>query len=502
MVAVIVNRLGVVGVMLECDALAVLVVRLAGDAPAAAGGGGLCWYPWHAAHDAGRDSLSVRGRPHEASPYKQLPAVERAGYFTAHIRRVLFPQPPSSSAAGSSAERWLCCPSGLWLDVGWEKERTRRARVELLERLAVPFAPASSIGLIHLALECDGSPDPTATLKWASDLRKAFTDAGRPRFTLLDEAREQRLDARRPLKDLVERLFGDPHEEMERRLYTMILAKEPALHARGSAEHETSCSGWRRALARGSRRTEEGVEAELRDPHKAAAQSTTLGHVDAVVLGRAAAFTAPAKAFDGQYARNFRSYWSESLLFALIQHERLEQLAGDLAELGFDPSTASLDRLYDEWLAFRNMLWWSQLSTTTEIPQILVELLRAENGTERLFCDLEADFATYTARRRWRMEDEQARALANLQIYGAAVAVIGSLATIAALLHPTGGLLATVVCLIILAGLTGALFVRRRLLPHPASGSLPTIPSGQPERPMIDGTPADPPARKPTSTPG
>jgi hypothetical protein len=458
------------GVMLECDALAILVVRLAGDAPAA---GGLCWHPWHAAYDAGTNSLGVRDRPHESSPYKQLPMGERYGYFAAHIRRVLFPQSPSHSTAGPSTERWLCCPTSLSLDVGWEKERTRRARIELLERLSIPLAPASSIGLIHLALDSDGSSDPTATLKWANDLRKPFVDTGRPRFTLVDEADEQRLATRRPLKDLVERLFGDPHEEMERRLYTMILAKEPARLAARPGEQETMSSGWRRALARGSRRTEEGVEAELRDPRKAAAQSTALGHVDAVVLGRAAAFTAPAKAFDGQYARNFRSYWSESLLFALIQHERLEQLAGQLAELGFDPSTASLDRLYDEWLAFRNMLWWSQLSTTTEIPQILVELLRVENGTERLFGDLEADFATYTARRRWRLEDEQTRALANLQIYGAAAAVIGSLATIAALLHPTGGLLTVAVCLIILAGLTGALFVRRRLLPHP-----PSVPGG------------------------
>jgi hypothetical protein len=63
------------------------------------------------------------------------------------------------------------------------------------------------------------------------------------------------------------------------------------------------------------------------------------------------------------------------------------------------------------------------------------------------------------------MEDEQARALANLQIYGAAVAVTGALATIAALVDPGGLLLALAVCLVILAGIAAGTFVRTRL-PH------------------------------------
>jgi hypothetical protein len=210
------------------------------------------------------------------------------------------------------------------------------------------------------------------------------------------------------------------------------------------------------------------MKAEQRDPQKAAAKRASLGQVEVVVLGSSPAFTAPNNALDGVYARSFRSYWSESLVFALLQHDRLEYFAARLAELGFDPSTESLDHLYDEWLAFRNVFWWSQLSTTTDVPQTLVELLRAEYGTERLFSDLEADFATYTARRRWRMEDDQSRALANLQIYGAAVAVIGSLATIATLLHPNGILVAVAVFIIIAAGVFAALFVRRRLPPHPA----------------------------------
>lgn len=119
-----------------------------------------------------------------------------------------------------------------------------------------------------------------------------------------------------------------------------------------------------------------------------------------------------------------------------------------------------------EWLAFRNVLWWSQIAMTTDVPQTLLNLLRAEYGTGRLFSDLEGDFATYTARRRWRVVGEQARALANLQIYGAIVAVIGSLATIAALARPTHILLALTVIVIILLGAAAGAFVRSRLLLH------------------------------------
>jgi hypothetical protein len=339
----------------------------------------------------------------------------------------------------------------------------------LLERLLVPITPSRSIGLIHLSLQADSSPDPAGTLKWASDLRHTFTQAGRPIFTLAGELGDRTLNGRRPYKALIIELFGDPHEEMERRVYTIFFASQPASPAQGDAER--NLTRWSYALARGARRIPDDGNAEHRDQHDGAEQRASLGRVDVVTLGRSTAFTVPSKALTGVDAKNFRSYWSESLIFALLQHDRLEYLAGRLAELGFDPSTESLDRLYDDWLAFRNVFWWSQLSTTTDVPQTLVTLLRAEFGTERLFSDLETDFATYTARRRWRMEDEQTRALANLQIYGAAVAVIGSLGTIAALLHPTHTLLAITVCVIIAAGIAASLFVRKRLPTSPTTSS-------------------------------
>jgi hypothetical protein len=442
---------------LECDALATLVVRLEAEAPTS---GQLRWHRWHEAHDAGTHSLQGGSRSQDSAHHKQLPAPDRTSYFVPHVQRLLFPPP------GSRSERWLCCPTDLSLDIGWDD--MRRAKVELLERLSIPLAPSHSIGLIHLSLDADPSQEPTGTLKWASDLRKTFPRVGKPRFVLNGELGERILDSRRPYKALVTELFGDPHDEVERHLYTIFFAKEPVIPPE-TGDSDQYLAGWRRALASSFSRTEHGIQAEQRNPQNAAAQRASLGAVEVVVLGRSAAFTAPDRILDRSYARSFRSYWSESLVFALLQHDRLEHLAGRLAELGFDPSTDSLDHLYDEWIAFRNMFWWSQLSTTTDIPQTLVKLLRAEDGTERLFSDLESDFATYTARRRWRLEDDQTRALANLQIYGAAVAVIGSLATIAALLHPTHTILVVVVCTVVIAGIAAGLFVRTRLPDRPTN---------------------------------
>ncbi len=284
------------------------------------------------------------------------------------------------------------------------------------------------------------------------------------RSRLIDGESERALDTRAPHLHLATELFGDPHAEVERRFYTFLFAKEPdELPSPSDANRETELAGWRQALLRGISSIEGGRQAEQRDSEEAAPQRAHLGQIEVLVRGRSAVFVAASQILDGARAKNFRSYWSECLLFALLQHDQLEYLAGQLAELGFDPSAEALDHLYDEWLAFRNVFWWSQLSATTYVPQTLVGLVRAELGTQHLFSDLEADFATYTARRRWRMEDDQARALANLQTYGAAVAVIGSLATIAALLNLTGILLAVSVFVIIASGIVAALFVRRRL---------------------------------------
>jgi hypothetical protein len=396
-------------------AYAVLVVRLDGEAPSESA---LAWRRWYDVSDAAEDGFDAQAwrRPDQNSPHKQLPTENRLPYFTPNVQQLLFPRDPSSTTSGSHPTRWLCCPSDLWLDIGHERENCRRARIDLLERLLVPLAPLRSIGLIHLTLLSASNEDSEATLRWSNDLRQMFPQAAGPRFFLDGDLGEHSLQPR-PYQALVKALFGDPHKDLERRLYSMIFAKEPSVPADALSENDVYLAGWRRALARGSRHAKDGERAEQRDPQKSAAQRASLGTVDAMVLGRGAAFTTPEQYFNGSYARSFRSYWSESLVFTLLQHERLEYFAARLAELGLDPSTESLDDLHMEWLAFRNVLWWSQIAMTTDVPQTLLNLLRAEYGTERLFSDLEGDFATYTAQRRWRVEGEQTRALANLQIY-------------------------------------------------------------------------------------
>ena len=265
--------------VLESDALAVLIVRLGAEVPSS---GELRWHRWHEVYGASEHGLQSGSRPQDSSPHKQLPTPDRSSYFTPHVQRLLFPLPRPSSTVVTNSERWLCCPTDLSLDIGWNRDNPRRARIDLLERLSIPLAPSYSVGLIHLSLQADAERNEASTLQWGSDLRKTFTQSGRPHFTLTRESREQALDGRRPLRALVIELFGDPHVEMERNLYTIFFAKEPVELPAGGVDRETYVAGWRRALARGSRHTEEGIQAEQRDPQKAAAQHANIGAIDAV----------------------------------------------------------------------------------------------------------------------------------------------------------------------------------------------------------------------------
>jgi hypothetical protein len=450
--------------LVAVDALACLVVRLADHAP---GDARLQWHRWHEAGGQPKHGLSadtVR-RPQQAPPHKKLPTGEWP-YYSAHVEGLLFPQEPVASTAHGRADRWLCCPDELRLGLGRSESGVRWARIDLLERLTLPIVSSRSVGLIHLSLASDANfRDDEATLRWAVDLRTAFrsSEVARPQFLLAGELGDLPLRGTRPLRSLVEALFGDPADDLERRLYTILLAAEPRLAPTDDADAETYLRGWRRALARRSNVVAEGLEAERADPEKARRQTLPVGPFTGMVLGRSTALSGPARRLNGAAARNFRSYWSESVVFALLQHDRLELIAERLAALGFDPSSPSLDDLYDEWLAFRNVLWWSQLSTSSDVPQALVRLIRAELGTERLFDDLDGDFSAYTERRRRRLDDAQSRALSNLQVYGAGVATIGTVAAALALVGAEGIVLAGLIGLMIAAGVAASLVVRRQL---------------------------------------
>jgi hypothetical protein len=128
--------------------------------------------------------------------------------------------------------------------------------------------------------------------------------------------------------------------------------------------------------------------------------------------------------------RNVRSYWAETVLFALIQHAYIETYAIELSGLGGKPLGPAIDDLFERWLAFRNILWWQHPSFTTPVPRRILRRAQSELKTEPLYDDLATGFATYVDARRHRAENAESRALRALQIYGAAFAVVSTFAAV------------------------------------------------------------------------
>jgi hypothetical protein len=163
---------------------------------------------------------------------------------------------------------------------------------------------------------------------------------------------------------------------------------------------------------------------------------------------------------------NLRSYWGESLLLAVVQQELLEAFGERLAALGHDPTAPAVGELFGEWLTFRNVLWWSSPSVAATPPRELVAHYRAALGSDELFAELDGDFDRYVTESRRRSDEVQAHALDNLQVYGAGIAVIGSLATLVAFVVGTDGnplALTGAAIAIVACGLLAALSVARRL---------------------------------------
>jgi hypothetical protein len=77
-----------------------------------------------------------------------------------------------------------------------------------------------------------------------------------------------------------------------------------------------------------------------------------------------------------------------------------------------------------------NVLWWRELSYTTDVPGRIVERVHQELNTMSLFHELERAFATYVEARRRQSEDAERAALRGLQVYGAGFAVVSAAAAV------------------------------------------------------------------------
>jgi len=427
----------------DCDALGLLVVRLDSDTPPK---GELCWHRWDRAIGAQEHGLpadiGIGSNSTSKAPFKRMPKEGGWGYFNSHVERVLFP-PASETGA-----RWLCCPDEVFVEFA-EKAGgpRRRAQIDLLERVTSPIDGGSTLGLIHLTLCPANDPKAPTTLRWARAITSLFRQPyERFELNLLRKGERFDLAVRNPIRELVEDLFGDPNPELERSLYTVLMARCPPECE--DVQHERD---WRRALAK---RRNKAAPPRPDESERETRQTIQLAGATGLLLGRSAAFTL-REPIDGEYARNLRSYWAESIVFSLMQQNGLEEFQRRLAAIG-DPLNPAVQPLRRDWLRFRNLLWWSQLSDSREIPQQILARVRNELGTERFFTDLEGDLATYS-------EQQQAAALANLQIYGAPFVVFGTLITAIGLFDVTKRLLAVLIVASFLTAIFAMLFVRAKL---------------------------------------
>lgn len=418
-------------VPIGAEALAVLVVPLQSTRVEQ---DYLRWHPWDGAYGEPCGLDSDRRYAHEESPFKRYPGSEWP-YFSPHVERLLFPR------EAGSGERWICAPEDLYLGASWKRDDPKHwARIDLLECLSVPDDEDFAFGLLHLSLEpSEDPPEPDHPLWWTWAIQSCFRRSPFqcPHFELWHDETGTELKGKRPIRELVERTLGTPRSDLERRLFTAIMVPCPL--GRTDAESQAE---WRLAMANGRSKVMPDGDAPL-DPGEEMEQTAAAGKGPALVLGDCTVLTQVGP-LTREDARNFRSYWSESLLVGLLQQESLERFQDRLAKLG-SPVKPDIEPLYHAWLDFRNRVWWSQLATSSSIPQELLFRLRNVRGTDRLFTDLEGDLATYSAQRRIVVEDQQAAALVNLQVAGAAVVVLGPLLGIIALTGARGLSLAILV---------------------------------------------------------
>ena len=376
------------------------------------------WADWQRS----REVLGERAfaEPHTEAPFKRYPGSEHRRYFAAHVERVLFP--PADAASG---RRSIRLPDQALL-LGAEDRPEFTLAIDLLEIVCVGLAPHHTYGLIHLSAADELEPD--AVVRCASALGERYrrSDVDRPFLAIAGPEAREPLEGNWTLRALASALFGAAHPFAGDRSMICSIARVPDALPAGAVDL------WRRALGQGD--SLEEAEAKLaRNPDRDERRRVELGEVTGVIFGRAAVFTHGGDS--RSYLRNVRSYWCEALLFAHIQHSYLEVYADRLAELGADPLGTDVAALFEDWLAFRNTLWWSHLSPVTDVPQKLLPRARAELGTQALFDELEQSFATYVEQRQRRSEDRLANALAALQVYGAVFAAVG---TVAAALQVVG----------------------------------------------------------------
>ena len=350
-----------------------------------------------------------------AQPFKRYPGGDP--YFAEYVQHVLFPPHP----AVGTAERRIHRPLSTRLILGRAVPGEWELDVDLVECLTVGLPPSRSYGLVHLSTSAALTTDEILACAWI--LQRRYNPPAHPEIhlELRRGADSFPMRAAWPLAALARHLFGSAHPEASHRAWIGAIALTPDDVNVGDEP------ALRRALALGNQALGYSRRAVARDPEGTRERTLFLAAQEAVIHGRGGAFTTSLPDLTSTLY-NVRSYWVEAILFGIIRHDYSEGYAVALGALGGDPLSPAVDELYRDWLAFRNTLSWTHLSTTRDPPQELLARTEVALGTKRLFGEMDQNFASYVAQRDRLSNEKQDRALASLQVYGATFAAVSTVA--------------------------------------------------------------------------
>jgi hypothetical protein len=341
-------------------------------------------------------------------------------YFAPQVQAVLFPPLPTQDKDAAPGGRWIREPVSASLELGGvEGAPDVVLTIELLELVQAPLHPLVSFGVVHMTTR--GALDGDAMIRCSKFLSERWRSDDQPRFAVEMNGATKVLRGHEPTTALANHLFGGAHRNVLHRAHIFVVAQLPD----GVTKAEEAM--WRRALGRGHSVEVAGSMLEEK-PGRDDRRTEQIAGATATFFGRSTVLAHRPGTQDWVYA--VRSYWSETVLFALIQQSYLETYARQLGEMGREPLSKPIEALFRSWVAYRNVLWWRELSYTTDMPGRVIGHIHRELNTELLFGEIEDAFATYVEARRHRTEDAERGALRGLQVYGAAFAVVSAAATV------------------------------------------------------------------------
>lgn len=219
--------------------------------------------------------------------------------------------------------RWARQPLGMSLELGQKQTTDVSLSVDFLEIIQASLPPGITFGLIHLSMAATSDDDAMLlAMRLLEEEYRAKPQDG-PYIALQGPECITELGGRWLHAALAGALFGASHGTATR-AHIMSLA---CLDQRMTESDERA---WRRALGRGKSLDDARTDME-RDAvrERDIARTDSFGATDITFFGQATTLT--SKKPVTKWLFTFRTYWCESVLFALLQQSYLEHYARELA---------------------------------------------------------------------------------------------------------------------------------------------------------------------------